>query len=110
MVGLATVVFFLVGGIMSAKKLAQDALDIQDGCNLTGIVHGFSRAVSVLRESCPDKGTDWYNHHPICVLWADKIAQLAGVQNLSDTDTYSKSYRWCIETAFEKRENELEYK
>lgn len=103
-------VFFQIGGHMDAKGLAQEALNIQDGCNLSGIVHGFSRAISTLRKICPDKGTDWYNQHPICVLWADKIAQLAGVQNISDTNTYSKSFKWCLDTHLSKRENSLEYK
>lgn len=62
------------------KELAQEALDVQDACNLSGVVHGFSRAITNLRELLPRAGTDEINGHPLCALWADKIAHLSGTQ------------------------------
>lgn len=62
------------------KQLAQESLDVQDACNLSGVVHGFSRAMTALREENPSKGTDWLNEHPICCLWSDKIASLTKTQ------------------------------
>ena len=64
------------------EQLAQEALNVQDACNLSGVVHGFARAIGDLRELFPDKGTDFINRHPICQLWADKIAHLTGTQSL----------------------------
>ena len=58
------------------KKAAQDALAVQDACNLSGVVHAFSRAMSVIREDT--NGTDEANTHPIAILFADKIADLTG--------------------------------
>ena len=66
------------------KQLAQESLDVQDACNLSGVVHGFSRAMSNLCEVCPDLGTDARNTHPICLLWADKIAHLTGTQAIGN--------------------------
>jgi hypothetical protein len=62
-------------------ELAKEAIAVQDACNLSGVVHGFSRAITRLRtllEAQGKGGTDNVNRHPICVLWADKIADLAG--------------------------------
>lgn len=60
------------------QKHAKTALQIQDACNLSGVVHEFSRVMSFL---C-DRGlcTDDRNKHPIAVLFADKIAHLTGTQ------------------------------
>ncbi len=63
------------------KQLAQEALDVQDACNLSGVVLSFGRAIGELRENNPSMGTDWINSHPICCLWSDKIAHLTGTQS-----------------------------
>jgi hypothetical protein len=72
----------------------QDALDVQSACNLSGVVHSFSRVISKLREevnklgpecepSSP-KGTDWVNSHPICRLYAEQIAFLTSKMDYFD--------------------------
>jgi hypothetical protein len=73
---------------MTMRELAKQALDVQDACNLSGVVHGFSRAITRLRELLPNAGTDEINHHPIAVLWADKIKDVAG-------DNVFEAYRWA---------------
>jgi hypothetical protein len=75
--------------------LAREALAVQDACNLSGVVHGFSRSISRLRallEAEGKGGTDAVNGHPICQLWADKIASLAGVQDVG-CEAYSAAYQ-----------------
>lgn len=60
--------------------LANEAIRVQDACNLSGVVLGFGRAVCRLRALLEAEGrgsTEDVNTHPICVLWADKIADLA---------------------------------
>lgn len=74
------------------KDLANEALLVQDACNLSGIVHSFSRAITRLRELYPDKGTEFYNTHPVCVLFSDKIASLTGSVGM---DSFSEAYREC---------------
>lgn len=75
--------------------LAREALNVQDACNLSGVVHGFSRSITRLRVLLREQGnesTDTVNEHPICQLWADKIASLAGVQDVG-TVAYSRAYQ-----------------
>jgi myo-inositol-1-phosphate synthase len=60
--------------IKSMKELAQKSIEVQDACNLSGVVHGFSRAMESL---CKHIGnTEERNQHPISVMWASKIESL----------------------------------
>ncbi len=74
--------------------LAREALQVQDACNLSGVVHSFSRSIARLRVLLREQGTESttdINLHPICQLWADKIRSLAGSQDYSDAyDIVSK--------------------
>lgn len=80
-------------------QLAQEALDIQNACNLTGLVHGFSRSLRRLRDLEPDKGTDYYNQHPIVLLWVDKLQDLSR----STTAKVFDAYQWCEDQAKERQ-------
>ena len=60
------------------QQLAREVLLAQAACNLSGVVHSWSRAVKRLRELCPELGTDGVNRHPLNRLYADKLCQLAG--------------------------------
>ena len=69
-------------------QLAQESLDVQDACNLSGVVLSFGRSILRLRrllEALGPLSTDQVNQHPICQLWADKIAHLSGTQSLDNT-------------------------
>ena len=61
------------------KQAAQEALDVQDACNLSGVVGAFHRCV--MNTLWPEarrigQGTDWVNTHPIVTLYLDKLADL----------------------------------
>ncbi len=71
------------------KQLYKNALNVQDACNLSGIVHSFSRDLSRLRELNPGMGTDEINRHAICVLYSNKIASLTG-------DNFYEAYREAL--------------
>lgn len=80
-------------------KAAQDAILVQDACNLSGVVHDFSRILAevlwpMAREQ--GQGTDWVNTHPISKLFADKIVDLAHVR---DFDQYFTAYDECKKIA-----------
>jgi hypothetical protein len=64
------------------QELAQQALDVQDACNLSGVVHSFAKAMDVLWAEARErnKGTAWINQHPIVSLFLDKLASLNGSQ------------------------------
>jgi len=72
----------------------QIALDIQDACNLSGVVHAFSRIMGkICRESDRNgQGTEWKNTHPISVLFASKIASLT---NSEDFLKFGDAYNAC---------------
>lgn len=84
------------------KELAQEAIDVQDGCNLSGVVHGWHRAMetlcSILRENPGFNGTDEINQHPINQLWASKVHDLARM-GLSDDVAYEAAYNECKKLA-----------
>ena len=74
------------------QKLAKDALDVQDACNLSGVALGFGRAMVALREAQPEKDTNFYNTHPVAVLWSSKIASLTGSESMTN---FSRAYEAC---------------
>jgi len=77
-----------------SPKDYQDAVHAQDACNLSGIVISFASVVKKIwaEARAIEKGTDWVNTHPICVLYASKIGSLA---HSEDYDAYSKAYDFC---------------
>lgn len=89
---------------MSLEKLAQDAINVQDACNLSGVVHGFSRAITALREALTEAklptDTDAINQHPIAKLWASKIHDLTRM-GMSDAIAYADAYEACQKLAAE---------
>jgi len=67
-----------------------DAIQVQDACNLSGVVHKFSRIMTkIWEEARKDEnkgyGTEWVNKHPIAVMYAEKIAHLTTGQTLPGT-------------------------
>ena len=71
------------------QELANEAISVQDACNLSGVVHSFARTMSDLCDLVPD--TDERNNNPIAILWSDKIASLTGTQDLGN-DTVMDAY------------------
>lgn len=72
----------------------QRALDIQDACNMSGVIESLHAVLSSIRDEAHVKGygTQWINEHPIIVMYASKI------HSLSRADEYfSESYRQCRE-------------
>ncbi len=87
------------------KEMAQEALNVQDACNLSGVVHSFSRTITDLRlllekELGTDFSTDKLNRHPVCILFTSKIASLTGYEQGSCLDAdyeygFTKAYNWA---------------
>lgn len=72
---------------MTIQQAAQEAIDVQDACNLSGVVHSFSRIIKeALWEEArkQGKGTEWVNQHPIAKMFAEKIAQLSRMDEFGD--------------------------
>jgi hypothetical protein len=91
---------------MTVQEAAVNALGVQDGCNLSGIVNTWR---SVLIDALwPEarrlhKGTDWVNRHPVNRLFLEQVAHLQGLaplsehQDLADPTVmfYGKAYEMC---------------
>lgn len=60
-----------------------DAIEIQDACNLSGVVFSFARVMQRICNSTAGD-TSVRNHHAIARLYADKIMQLTGGRAFSE--------------------------
>ena len=61
-------------------KLAVEAIEVQDACNLIAVAKAFARAMSTLRQEHQSAGTAWTNQHPITRMWVDKLSHLARLE------------------------------
>lgn len=62
--------------------MAKLALDVQDACNLSGVVHSFCFVITDVRLRLREEGkesTEAINSHPVCVLFSSKIQSLTQV-------------------------------
>jgi hypothetical protein len=78
------------------KKLASDAIGVQNACNLSGVVHAFSRAFETLWDRAREsgQGTNWVNNHPISILFSTQIAFLSGTSVIGCED--QMKYEWAF--------------
>lgn len=60
------------------QQLAQEVLDVQNACNLSGVIHAWSRSISRLRKLLPNADGDDINRHPINIWWTSKCESLTG--------------------------------
>ncbi len=64
--------------------LYQSAWDAMDACNGSGLIMSFPKLAALVWEelrSGPDAGTDAFNRHPVVIMMADKLLQLAGIHS-----------------------------
>jgi len=69
--------------------LANEAIRVQDACNLSGVVYSFAKAIQRLRVLLREQGresTAEVNTHPICVAWISKMQSLARWDKVEDWD------------------------
>lgn len=74
----------------------QSAIDVQNACNLSGVVHSFSRVMAkICHEANEGKhfGTEWKNSHAICRMYAEQI------MHLTSNKDWNKAHDECEEKA-----------
>lgn len=77
------------------SQLARDVILVQDACNLKGVIAAFMRArETILDYGGREKGTEWFNHHPIMRLYASKIHHLTDM-GLSSTESFELAFQLC---------------
>lgn len=64
----------------SECELMTEARSVNGACNVSGLVHGLSRAVTDLwaLANARGLGTDWVNRHPVTLLYLEQINYLSG--------------------------------
>jgi hypothetical protein len=86
--------------VRGMKDLAKDAIAVQDACNLSGVVHSFSKIMTELRVLAQEQGwscTDKINRHPVCILFADKIASLTSPGSSINPSEFTQAYNWACD-------------
>ncbi|MFA5397773.1 MAG: hypothetical protein WC346_17320 [Methanogenium sp.] len=83
---------------MLTPKDYNDALQVQDAVNLSGVVKSFSEVLLKIWDEARElgKGTDYVNHHPVSVLYSSKITSLTDSEN---SEFFSISYNICLQEA-----------
>lgn len=82
------------------KEMASDALAVQDASNLSGVVISFANVIRQVRARLENEnkgGSDNVHNHPICRLYADKIASLTNTQTMGN-DEVQLAYKWAFDT------------
>jgi hypothetical protein len=85
---------------LSIQQLAQQCIDVQDACNLSGVAGFLARVTVTLWDQAraDGHGTTWVNEHPVCVMLTNKLASLTGQYHGGD-ERFKVAYDWCIERA-----------
>lgn len=77
------------------KDLANEAIAVQDACNLVGISQSFAAAMVDLRKALEAEKLPNDTHsiatHPITKLWVDKLVSLSH-SDVGISDAYSQVY------------------
>ena len=68
------------------QEIAQMVLAAQDACNLSGVVHSWSKVILPFLSTEKFKGMDERNRHPFSILLAYKCMALAGYEPLGCPD------------------------
>jgi len=70
-----------------------DAVQVQNACNLSGVLYSFARVMDRLCNDVPD--TSKRNKHPLVILYLDKLNSLSGADSLN---TVMKAYDAVYDT------------
>jgi hypothetical protein len=81
------------------KDLAQEAIDVQDAVNLSGVALAFGRTMRRLWAFETGGGTESMNTHPIVRMFLSKMLSLSRMHDASDG--FSEAYKWCLDTVKE---------
>jgi len=81
---------------MTIQQAAQQAIDVQDACNLSGVVASFHRVMGVLCEHT--MATRDRNSHPIVTLFLLKLCELNGCGSTLHA-SYKAAEKACHELA-----------
>ena len=78
------------------KRAAQNAIQVQDACNLSGVAHSYWSAIEAICERANQlgQGTRWKNTHVIVTMFLLKMAELNGCGSTLH-ETYTQAEELC---------------
>jgi len=76
----------------------QNALDVQDACNLSGVVLQFAIDMQTIWDNEPGLSTEDRNTHPVVMMYVDKLASLTH-RDLVGATGYHYAKRMCEQQA-----------
>lgn len=84
-------------GVVNYRTAAQAALDCQNGVNAAGISYSMmcARNEILAHPSWQEKGTEWFNHHPIMFLFLFKLMDLQNISIACPSDYYERQEALC---------------
>ena len=83
---------------MTLAQAAQQALDVQDSCNLSGVLNSLHTIVMDVLWPQATGGMWWVNRHPIVRLFLYKLSALNGQDRTLESE-YTDAMAACSELA-----------
>jgi hypothetical protein len=83
--------------VLTLQQAARVAIDMQNACNLSGLVHDFPNLLRPVWNEAHrlNKGTDYVNTHPIIVMVISKLCDLTRYTYGNEQDNFGKAYEAC---------------
>ena len=77
------------------------AIDIQDACNISGVIGALNAAKDEINKEMRDGGygEEYRRKHPVILLYISKICNMLGVEDPVPFSEYAHAYRICKEKA-----------
>lgn len=93
------------------KDAAKLAIEVQNACNLSGVLHTWAECQGLLIESLNSTAADSYRRHCINIMFLSKVVSLmqvyadpiGSVTNYEDKDLFGDAYNACQILAEVKR-------
>lgn len=82
---------------MSANPY-QNAIDIQNACNLSGVLYSFAKDMHTICET-EGPGTEVKNTHPVVLMYLWKLCSLAQLVDVGPVSDLSEAQDLCMERA-----------
>lgn len=89
--------------ILTLKDAAVAAMQVQDACNLSGVLHSWAQCQTVLMNACHGNHSHDYRRHPVNVLFLSKVASLMQINadnigcvtSIEDADLFQEAWEEC---------------
>lgn len=82
-------------------NIYQTAIDVQDACNLSGVINSWKLCFQEINNEMQTAkaGDDFRRKHPVNILFLSKVSQMMGFNDPVDWVSYGKAYQICKEKA-----------